>query len=83
MISQHKKPQVLIEPFAGGGIVSLTAVFEGLAESAVMVEVDENVSSVWYAILNGHAEWLASRIIDFELTLENVQEVLASQPRLH
>ena len=80
LISQHKKPQVLIEPFAGGGIVSLTAVFEGLAESAVMVEVDENVSSVWYAILNGSAQWLTNRIVDFELTLENVQKVLASSP---
>jgi DNA adenine methylase len=30
---QLKKPRLLIEPFAGGGIVSLTAGFEDLAES--------------------------------------------------
>ena len=31
--SQKKMPAVLVEPFAGGGIISLTAVCEGLAES--------------------------------------------------
>jgi DNA adenine methylase len=80
LISQDKKPQVIIEPFAGGGIVSLTAVFEGLADSAVMIELDEDVSSVWYTILNGRAQWLADRIVDFELTPENVRDILASDP---
>ncbi len=80
LMHQRPKPQTLIEPFAGGGIVSLTAVFEGLVEQAVMVEIDENVGSVWYAILNGHAQWLANRIVEFDLTPENVREVLASSP---
>ncbi|MFH1560110.1 MAG: DNA adenine methylase [Chloroflexota bacterium] len=80
-MDQDQKPQVLIEPFAGGGIVSLTAVFEGLVDHAVMVELDENVGSVWRTILTGHAQWLANRIVDFELTPENVRGVLASDPR--
>ena len=80
LMHQRQKPQTLIEPFAGGGIVSLTAVFEGLVEQAVMVEIDESVSSVWRAILDGHAQWLANRIVEFDLTPENVREVLASSP---
>ena len=43
----------LIEPFAGGGIVSLTAAFEKLAAHITMVEKDEEVAAVWEIILNG------------------------------
>src|SRR5438477_12857776 len=49
---------VLIEPFAGGGIVGLTAGFEGLAEHVVLVERDLNISAVWNTILGGQAKWL-------------------------
>jgi DNA adenine methylase len=35
------KPLVLVEPFAGGGIISLTALFENLVERVVMVELDD------------------------------------------
>ncbi|MCE7924922.1 MAG: DNA adenine methylase [Haliscomenobacteraceae bacterium CHB4] len=66
-------PHLLIEPFAGGGIVSLTAAFENLAEQILMVELDPEVAAVWEVILNGKNEWLAQRIFDFELTIENVQ----------
>ena len=34
------KPRILVEPFAGGGIISLTALFENLVERVVMVEVE-------------------------------------------
>ena len=33
-------PSLLIEPFAGGGIVSLTAVMEGLVSRCLMAELD-------------------------------------------
>lgn len=62
-----------IEPFAGGGIVSLTAAFENLAQKITMVELDEEVAAVWETMLNGQNEWLANRIMNFELTHENVQ----------
>src|SRR6478735_3054796 len=49
----------LIEPFAGGGIVSLTAAFEKLADHIKMVEMDEEIAAVWEIILNGKNKWLA------------------------
>ena len=67
---------VLIEPFAGGGIVGLTGAFENLVDHAVLVEKDEDVASVWRAILGGQAEWLACRIERFELTRDSVAAVL-------
>ena len=71
---------VLVEPFAGGGIVGLTAGFEGLAEHAVLVERDPNVSAVWHTIFGGQAKWLADQILNFELTRQNVTDVLRKEP---
>jgi len=70
--SKHKKPSLLIEPFAGGGIISLTAIFEHLTEKALMVELDEQVAAVWQSIVDGHADWLIDRILSFELNKQNI-----------
>lgn len=73
---QKKTPSRLIEPFAGGGIVSLTAGFERLARHVVFAELDERVAAVWQVVLNGQAEWLAKQIMEFDVTLENVKPAL-------
>ena len=36
---RRTEPEILIEPFAGGAIVSLTAVMEDLVTTAFMVEI--------------------------------------------
>jgi DNA adenine methylase len=69
-------PARLIEPFAGGGIVSLTAAFERLARHVIFAEMDEGVAAVWRMVLNGQAEWLAKQILNFEVTLETVTTTL-------
>lgn len=74
--SKKTRPSRLIEPFAGGGIVSLTTAFEGLARHVIFAEMDESVASVWRVVLNEQAEWLAKQILHFDLTLENVTYVL-------
>jgi DNA adenine methylase len=74
--SKSKVPTRFIEPFAGGGIVSLTVAFERLAKHVVFAELDAGVAAVWRVVLNGQAEWLAKEILGFELTLENVRKVL-------
>ena len=79
MRSKKNKPRFLIEPFAGGGIISLTAVFENLANQAVLVEKDENVAAVWQVILEKDYEKLASEILNFDLTFKNVQKILESR----
>ena len=77
--SLKEKPSEFIEPFTGGGIVSLTVAFERLANHVLMVELDEEVAAVWLAILGEDAVWLADRIASFELTIENVEEVLSKE----
>lgn len=77
LLSLAARPRELVEPFAGGGIVSLTAVFEGLVDAVTIVELDEQVASVWKTILSDDCEWLADRIVKFDLTLESAREELA------
>ena len=50
---EGKIAKELIEPFAGGAIVSLTSAFEKMAEHITMVEMDEEIAAVWEVILNG------------------------------
>lgn len=42
-----------------------------------MVELDQDVTSVWQVILGGEAQWLADRIVSFELTVESARHSLA------
>lgn len=64
----------LIEPFTGGGIISLTAAFEDLASKVLMVELDDEIAAVWETIITlGDGAWLANQIMDFNLTQENAR----------
>jgi DNA adenine methylase len=77
----YPKPSILVEPFAGGGIISLTALFENLAERVVMVELDDEIAAVWQSVVNGDAEWLANRILAFHLTKETVIQEIKKPPK--
>ena len=67
---------LFVEPFAGGGVMSLTAVMEGFAERAVMCERDPELSRLWRMILHS-PECLAAKIRSFEPTRDNVVRLLA------
>lgn len=66
-----KVPSLFLEPFLGGGIISLTVAFEHLAEQVLMVELDEEVAAVWEVLVNGDTEWLANKVYNFELNYDN------------
>ena len=67
-----------IEPFAGGGIISLTVAAENLSERVTMVEIDEDVAAVWQTIFHQDLwQWLAQVIVSFDLTEENIEAFLA------
>lgn len=66
----------LVEPFAGGAIIGLTAAFEGLASAVTLVEIDPDVAAVWETILNGNGVGLADRYASFDPIPESVQAAL-------
>ena len=74
-----QKPELLIEPFGGGAIVSLTAVMEGLVERCLLAELDRDVAAFWKAALN-HGPELCERIREFEPTREAVEALARTQP---
>jgi DNA adenine methylase len=78
MRSLQFTPDVFIEPFAGGGIVSLTMAKENLADHIIMVEIDDEIAAVWKTIFYGDTDWLINRILSFDLTIENVNRILAA-----
>lgn len=81
LLSRKPVPSRFIEPFAGGGIASMTVGFERLAKQVFFAELDEAVAAVWRVVLNGESEWLATRILDFEVTPKNVEKALNSPPK--
>ncbi|MCI0701564.1 MAG: DNA adenine methylase [Planctomycetia bacterium] len=81
MRSLPNRPALFVEPFVGGGIISLTVAAERLAEHSLLVELDANVAAVWQTILGGRAKWLADRIMSFEVTVESVEEEMSKAPR--
>jgi len=78
--SLPQKPKLFIEPFVGGAIVSLTAAMENLVEKVLMVELDDEVAAVWKTIINGDAEWLATRIENFGMSLDAARKIVAASP---
>jgi DNA adenine methylase len=79
LASLPEKPALLVEPFAGGGIISLTVACENLADKVIMVELDERVASVWKVILGEDVDWLIQRILNFELSNKSVESELARE----
>ena len=66
----------LIEPFAGGGIISLTAAAENYFNHIIMTELDEDVAAVWETIFSEKDyNWLSNKILNFIVTPENINEV--------
>ena len=75
----NSKPRLLIEPFAGGGIVSLTAVMEGLVERCLMAELDRDVAAFWHAALR-FGPSMKERVLSFDPTRHSVQTLANRQP---
>ena len=73
------EPSLLIEPFAGGGIVSLTAVMEDLVERSIMIELDHDVAAFWHAALR-HSDSLIDRVRNFRPTREQVGRLDTQEP---
>jgi len=72
------RPNIFIEPFAGGGIASLTAIMENKADKVILCELDHQVAAVWQTILKD-ADWLVDKILSFDINLNNVRELLSRE----
>ncbi len=74
------RPKLLVEPFAGGANISLSAVHAKLVDKAAFTELDRDVAATWKTILNGHADWLANEILSFRISRPRVEAQLQRKP---
>jgi DNA adenine methylase len=61
--SLAKKPAEFAEIFAGGGIVGLSALFDGMVGHLTLVELDSAVAAVWEVIFGGQGTELADAVL--------------------
>jgi len=83
LIASKHAPAIFVEPFAGGAMAGLTVAAEHLAKRVVLAELDNDVAAVWQTIFEGSVgdvSWLRHRIMSFDVTMENVREILDSEP---
>lgn len=66
----------LIEPFAGGGIIALTAAAEHYFGHVTMVELDDDMAAAWKTILSDDCQWLIKKISSFDVTPENINNAI-------
>lgn len=74
--AQADSHSLLMEPFAGGGIIALTAVAEHFFEHVTMVELDDDMAAAWETILSDDCQWLIKQISDFIVTAGNVNQAI-------
>jgi DNA adenine methylase len=79
--SIRHRPFEFAEPFAGGGTVGLSVLFEGLAEKLTLVEIDKDVAAVWKTILSIQGDRFAAEIMSFQISPESVRPWLSAKPR--
>ena len=64
-----RRPGALVEPFAGGGIMSLTAAAEDLAAHVFMGDADPEIANLWRTCLSRGAR-LADEVLEHRLSKE-------------
>lgn len=68
----------LVEVFAGGGIIGLTAAAEHFFSKVTMIELDGDVAAVWQTIFSeSDVAWLVERIKTFDLNVDTVKEAVS------
>ena len=75
--AQSDADSQLIEPFAGGGIISLTAVAEHYFDHVTMVELDDDMAAAWKTILSDDCQWLVKQISSFNVSADSINLAIA------
>ncbi len=65
-----EKPNVLVEPFVGGGSVSLYFLDKNLVDRVIIADKDKLIYSFWQLLFN-HSEILKKFVKDVKITLPN------------
>lgn len=78
-LNNIERPAKFIEPFLGGGSISMSVAHDNLADTVLMYELDADVAAVWDIISSSNgceASDLCSRILNFNCTETQARSVL-------
>jgi DNA adenine methylase len=64
------RPQLFVEPLAGGASVALQLLNDDLVDTIALCDRDPMVASFWQTVFTDH-EWLVTQLSKIELTLDN------------
>lgn len=70
----------VFEPFAGGASVTIALLEAGVAESAIISDLDPLVADFWATVFSQRAGELADRILDADVTVEEWVRLRADEP---
>ncbi|MHB8238594.1 MAG: DNA adenine methylase [Vulcanimicrobiaceae bacterium] len=75
------KPQLLVEPFAGGASVAISLLEAGFVENIALSDADELVASFWKTVFSDQAEELARMVKRTKVSISERKRIIASRPR--
>lgn len=70
----------VIEPFAGGASVSIALLEAGVAEHAVLNDIDPMIAAFWKTVFSPNARALVDRILQAEVNLSTWEALRRSEP---
>jgi DNA adenine methylase len=70
-----------MEPFAGGAIIGLSALFENRIDKLTLVELDADVASLWGVLLSDSGPELAAAVAEFNPTAESISDLTSREHR--
>lgn len=72
---------LFVEPFAGGGAVSISLLESGYVKSIALADADPLVAAFWSVVFSAQAPRLANMVYDADVTLEEWQRQKTLKPR--
>lgn len=76
------RPELFVEPFAGGASVSLRLLEDDSVQRIGLIEKDPLVASFWKVVFSeNHAEWLKTQIREMDVTIDKWKEFKATVPK--
>lgn len=79
LLLNNLKPKLLVEPFVGGGSVSLNFLEEEYVSSLILADIDPWITSFWKTLFF-ETEWLLGKIETLEVTIEKWHEFKHTKP---
>lgn len=75
------RPRLFVEPFCGGASVSIALLEDGVVDEIAINDVDPLIAQFWMTVFSKEdAEWLADRVSEVPLTVEEWKRQKALKP---